>query len=386
MKDRELVQSENKVFGQLHLAYIILVIALTIYLMWENNGRRQEIVLLIMLFSFFVVLRHRLVLLSGVYKKMLPILEILITIPIALFSISAVSMWLILINNIDIIIDMDKSYSIPYSILSYLIYIFLYLMKLKPNSLVGGLFVILIAMIQYGIIMGVGYMAKDFYRQRNSYRNLVARQKAQMLELEQLAVLEERNRMAGEIHDSVGHRLTAALVQLEAGMMINESDSNNAIERFEISRDQVKQALEELRVSVRALHDSNYEAFEDKLMDLENRVVNTTGIQVKTEYKQLEDIPIQFREIIYFVIMEAITNAIKHGHCKVLKLDINWRRKSMRISNDGIAPQKIVKGFGYCRMEERLASIGSELTYGVNSDNHFYIEALFKESECDVDE
>src|SRR6056297_10157 len=126
---------DKKIFRSLHVSYAVLISLITIYVIWENSERWLEL-------SFW-----------------LPIVELLTVIPLGLMTISAVAMWLILIINIDVIIDMSIKYSIPFSIFSFAVYITVYLMKLGPPTIGNAVIVIFIASIQYGIVMGMGFMA-----------------------------------------------------------------------------------------------------------------------------------------------------------------------------------------------------------------------------------
>ncbi|MGI6358071.1 MAG: histidine kinase [Bacillota bacterium] len=69
----------------------------------------------------------------------------------------------------------------------------------------------------------------------------------QSLQLEQMSAIAERNRIAGEIHDTVGHALTSALISIEAGQQLLDSDREAAQEKLALARGQVQQGC---RISV----------------------------------------------------------------------------------------------------------------------------------------
>ncbi len=95
-------------------------------------------------------------------------------------------------------------------------------------------------------------------------RSLQARAESQQLlaeltstqgRLRDMAVMEERQRLAREMHDAVGHRLTAAAVLLEGAARLIPTEPARATRMVETSRTQVRQGLDELRAAVSALHE-----------------------------------------------------------------------------------------------------------------------------------
>jgi len=357
---------DKKIFRSLHVSYAVLISLITIYVIWENSERWLELSFWLAIFIFIEVYQHFANNIGPRIFLILPIVELLTVIPLGLMTISAVAMWLILIINIDVIIDMSIKYSIPFSIFSFAVYITVYLMKLGPPTIGNAVIVIFIAIIQYGIVMGMGFMAKNFYTQKNEYIELLAEQKVQMLELEKLAIVQERNRMAGEIHDSVGHQLTTALVQLEAIMMIM-SEEDQLKDRVLIVKDQVKEALEELRISVRSLRDDYYETFDEKIYELQKRVEKITRVTVNVELLNTDLIPSKYRKTTFYIIVESITNAIKHGKCNKIDILVKAGKDKVyvEVTNDGCVPKKIEPGFGLSQMQDNVNSLYGKLKYGV---------------------
>ncbi len=72
-------------------------------------------------------------------------------------------------------------------------------------------------------------------------------------EREQLAVMEERNRMAREIHDTLTHTLTTVIIGLEAGRKLMPVDTDRALAELEKSQQQARKGLQEVRRSVKEL-------------------------------------------------------------------------------------------------------------------------------------
>ena len=370
---------QDKTFKYMHYAYALLTACISVYVLIENADKWQIIAALMTLFSMIITIRHRMHFVNPFWGMILPYLELMIVLPLSYFTKSAVSLWLILIINLDVIIDYENRYSLSFTVISYSVYMIVYLMKLQPPTFFDGVLVFVIGMVQYSIIMSVGFMAQKFYIQNIKYRQLVANQKVQMLELEQMAVINERNRMAGEIHDTVGHQLTTALVQLEATSAILGQDEEQVRRRLGIVKDQVRMGLNELRASISELKDERFDDYTEILNTFAKRVHDTTGIRVYPSFQCADEIPMKSRKVLYYMSMEAMTNAIKHGHCRTI-----WWRVScddqfiiVSIENDGIKPDRVTPGFGLCRMNEQIENLGGELRH-YHGEHGFAVEAAIK--------
>ena len=75
-----------------------------------------------------------------------------------------------------------------------------------------------------------------------------------MITLEEMTLLKERNRIAGDIHNTVVHQLTTALVQVEAARMLMDKDPEGLMKRLDVIKDQVRTGLSELRRSVHTIN------------------------------------------------------------------------------------------------------------------------------------
>ena len=151
----------------------------------------------------------------------------------------------------------------------------------------------LIALFLYGVLyafMGVfaGALARADAARRKSQALLAELQEAHRqlqdyaLRAEELAVVEERNRLAREMHDTLGHHLTVASVQLEGAQRLCSSDSEQAARMVGTAREQVREALGELRGTVAALR-SPIEAdlqLRSALRRLTDHYESATGLMV----------------------------------------------------------------------------------------------------------
>ena len=192
--------------------------------------------------------------------------------------------------------------------------------------------------------------------------------KDQSLQLQEMSVIAERNRITGEIHDTVGHTLTSAVIAIEAGEKILHSDPKTALEKFILAKEQVKRGLHDIRSSVRTIQSGTEKTFPLQLKQLLHDIYQNTGLLI-TDIVELEDelLPIQ-QTILLQAVRECATNALKHGNSTEADLLIQEYRDRVHVtfSDNGEGTDDVRFGFGLQKMNERVQSIGGTLT--VDSD------------------
>jgi len=188
------------------------------------------------------------------------------------------------------------------------------------------------------------------------------------LRVEELAVVEERNRLAREMHDTLGHRLTVASVQLEGAQRLCPTDPERAASMVGTVREQVREALSELRSTVAALR-TPIEA-DLRLRDSVRRLASTfeeaTGLTVNLMLpEEMPDLPGLYRLALYRTAQEALTNVQRHAQAQDiwLQLTCDGEAITLMVSDNGVGiPVGADEaGFGLRGMYERAARLGGEL-------------------------
>jgi signal transduction histidine kinase len=188
--------------------------------------------------------------------------------------------------------------------------------------------------------------------------------------IEELAVVEERSRLAREMHDTLGHRLTVASVQLEGAQRLIEADPDRAAQMVVTVREQVREALAELRQTVAALR-APLEAdlsLPHALARLAAHFEQATGItvhQVLPRAEELPDLPDSHRLAVYRAAQEALTNVQRHaGAGQVwLVLASDGGAVTLLVGDDGkgLSLSSDQTGFGLRGLRERAAQLGGEM-------------------------
>nr|MBI2903848.1 sensor histidine kinase [Chloroflexota bacterium] len=182
-----------------------------------------------------------------------------------------------------------------------------------------------------------------------------------------LAVAEERNRLAREVHDSLGHRLTVSAVQLEGAQRLITADPDRAAKMIGNVREEVRQALADLRRTVAALRaplDTDL-PLAPALTKLAADFQEATGVTVHAAIApDLPTLPDAARLAIYRVAQEGLTNAQRHARATEVWLDL--RRNdgqlalTVRDNGAGLAAGEEA-GFGLLGLRERAAQLGGRL-------------------------
>jgi signal transduction histidine kinase len=186
--------------------------------------------------------------------------------------------------------------------------------------------------------------------------------------VEELAVAEERNRLAREMHDTLGHRLTVAAVQLEGAQRLIPNDPERAARMIGTVREEVREALSELRRTVATLR-APLEADLSLLSALTRLAIHfeeATGTTVHRMLpEEVPDLPDAHRQALYRAAQEALTNVQRHACARQVWLQLTCEdgMTTLRVSDDGvgIAAGTGQSGFGLRGLRERAAQLGGEL-------------------------
>lgn len=179
------------------------------------------------------------------------------------------------------------------------------------------------------------------------------------LKAEELAATEERNRIAREIHDTLGHSLTVVNVQLEAAQKLLDTDQNRARKFIAKARQLSQDGLQGIRASISSLRASPLDG-KSLIESLEELVAQTrtAGFQAQLSLTG-EPHPLDWKleTALFRTAQEALTNARKHSQAKRIDLKLDFTQDqhvSLTISDDGVGCQNPEGGYGILGIQERI--------------------------------
>jgi signal transduction histidine kinase len=185
--------------------------------------------------------------------------------------------------------------------------------------------------------------------------------------LREMAVMEERQRLAREMHDAVGHRLTAAAVLLEGAARLIPADPDRAARIVESSRVQVKEGLAELRAAVTALRGAETagRGLEETLRALTDVFAQASRAEVSLEVQPGIPEPDPERAtVIVRTVQEALTNVLKHAGAARVRLTLRRETGAYLLvcADDGRGPAaRTGQGFGMPNLQSRAARFGGSV-------------------------
>jgi signal transduction histidine kinase len=197
---------------------------------------------------------------------------------------------------------------------------------------------------------------------------------------EELAITQERNRLAREIHDNLGHTMTVVNIQIEAARTVMESDPKRAKDALKKAQDLTKKSLSQVRESVSSLRESpiSNRPLEEAIASLVHEM-NSTGIV--TEFV-VSGKPVSLDHKIalafYRVAQEALTNVSRHARASRVDACLIFRTSEVAlvVEDNGIGTNETGGGFGILGIKERLQLLGGSMEIHTAVGQGFRITAI----------
>ncbi|BAH46794.1 two-component hybrid sensor and regulator [Brevibacillus brevis NBRC 100599] len=176
-------------------------------------------------------------------------------------------------------------------------------------------------------------------------------------QIEELTLIEERNRLSHELHDTIGHSLTSLIVGVES---LRSSVPDSQVERVDKlvsiaqgSLDDIRKHLHQLSHARARFNQSLSEAF----LELTGDFMKSTGVTVNFRVIGSETLVMQKMSIcLYRCLQESLTNAVRHGQASVIAVDLYFESQQLRlqIEDNGNGLESIEFGLGLKGIKERL--------------------------------
>ncbi|MCY9667146.1 sensor histidine kinase [Paenibacillus alginolyticus] len=183
-------------------------------------------------------------------------------------------------------------------------------------------------------------------------------------QIEQLTLLEERNRMARELHDTVGHTFTSVIMGMDAVSYLIEAAPDKAKEKLDVLRSVTRNGLEEVRRSIHQIVPEGDMLLSQQLTRLANEFALHTGTQIRfTTVGEEFEIPKQTKLSLIRCLQESLTNAKRHGRASTVEVTLTYSDDlvDIRIEDDGIGTEQLKVGFGINAMQERIFALQGTL-------------------------
>lgn len=204
---------------------------------------------------------------------------------------------------------------------------------------------------------------------------------------EKMGETRERNRLAREIHDTLGHTLTGLSTGIDAAKTLLQRDPDMAIKQLDILSATAREGLKDVRRSVRKLRPDALEnhTLKGALETMIEEFMRSSGVKV-SYVCHLDSLDFQPDEedTIYRIVQECMTNSVRHGHASRIYISFGKDQDSLIliIEDDGKGCVDIQEGFGLHHMKERIALLNGNVRFNGRDGFEVLVELpLRKEDE-----
>ena len=199
-------------------------------------------------------------------------------------------------------------------------------------------------------------------------RNMAERIQALLHTQQELAALEERSRLARDLHDTVKQQNFATLMQIRAARNLIESDPQAAGQHLVEAEELVRTSQQELGLMISELRPAALEGqgLSSALRAYLAQWSEHTRIPAELQVSNERSLPLALEQAFYRVAQEALSNTARHSRASAASLRLEWTagQVALEIKDNGIGfnpadPQQ--RGFGLESMRSRLSELGGSL-------------------------
>ena len=223
----------------------------------------------------------------------------------------------------------------------------------------------------FPMIIGAG---NTFFAERNRMNHKLRKANE---EIEHLATVAERERIARDLHDVLGHTLSVITLKSElAGKLIDRDPARAGKEIREVEEIS-RQALSDVRDAIRGYRSKGLAA---ELVQAKS-TLETAGLTVQCDAATTMKIPAVQESVLSLAVREAVTNVVRHAQARSCRMRLEQQNGSCRleIHDDGLGSSS-AEGNGLRGMRERVEMLGGTLERTNHSGTTLTITLPLKES------
>lgn len=185
---------------------------------------------------------------------------------------------------------------------------------------------------------------------------------------EKIAEDKERKRLAREIHDTLGHALTGIAAGVDACIAMIDINPEATKKQLMVISKVVRQGIVDVRNSLNKLRPGALEqhGFKGAIENMIEEFTSVSDLTISLDYRlDKVDFENTKEDILFRVIQESITNAVRHGDATHIDISLYIEDNSLylKIQDNGQGCEEIHYGFGLKQMKERLGMINGKVAY-----------------------
>ena len=370
---------------------IIITIILFLSALYFENAHQQRLIVLILIFVLFLVNN------TAKYRfKAQNKFFILFFIDIALIYLMETNSRLLInyfFHSFYIIIFLEASLILPLKkgitigiitvIISMIKYVYLIYYKFNLSNVSQMVFFLMVNILILVIATFAQQTKEEKEKKDILYRELLdthKQLKEYTDELKRLSAIEERNRIARDIHDTLGHNMTALIMQLQMAEHYAKSDEVKSTEMLNSSLNTAKESLTKIREVVETLRGKETSP-EMAIKTLVEEFSEKTGAEIELKIEGEMSNNYGVNSAIYHIVQEGMTNAIRHGNASKIWINLTYSNENTKFSikDNGAGAVAFIEGFGLKGIRERVESFDGNVEY--KSQDGFVIDGIIQRKE-----
>ena len=218
------------------------------------------------------------------------------------------------------------------------------------------------------MIIGFGFnLIIKAYKNTENLSNIIEEQNQTLVQyakqIESLTLVEERNRMARDLHDTLGHSFISYILGIDAVLYLMDSNTLQAKKKLEELRnyasenlDQIRETIHEIGTEMDILLTNNFSTIIDEFSEYTNTKVDfkVTGEEYVLHHSM--------RMALLRCLQESLTNAKRHGNATEISIQLSFFENDVElmIVDNGEGSEKVEYGFGLTSMQERLKALNGD--------------------------
>jgi signal transduction histidine kinase len=197
----------------------------------------------------------------------------------------------------------------------------------------------------------------------------------------ELAVRNERARIAAELHDIIGHSLSVMVVQAAAGQRLVQQDVRAGDEVLGVIAESARQGRADLRRLVDLLGGQEVAGPDLSLIDEMVARAARSGLHVTCRFEGDRDgVPAPLAGVAFSVVREALTNALRHAPGSTVRVLLRGEGRALAVRVDNDAPTAtsaaiVGTGQGLRGLSARVEEVGGWFSAGVTAEGGWAVEA-----------
>jgi len=195
-------------------------------------------------------------------------------------------------------------------------------------------------------------------------------------QMEKIAILQERNRIAHEIHDTVGHYLTSLNLGINAAIHMLDGNKTELVQHLNRLINTAKKSLKEISRSIHSLtpDDLDSNSLPGAIKSMTDRLTAHSETAITMDFPDFwHPLPSREEIVLYRFFQEGVSNAIRHGKANNIQLTLTRDRSSIigEVKDNGIGSEGLSPGFGLQEMTKKLRSLQGDISWENGKETGF---------------